>query len=59
MLRHLIQPGEWILIASGLLMLVSVGLIYFGLNFTAWLAAKALYGVGVVLIVIKLFYDKK
>ncbi|MEX1027940.1 MAG: hypothetical protein WD049_08030 [Candidatus Paceibacterota bacterium] len=56
-LRRLIQPGEWVLIASGAVMVVGAVAMHIGQEFYVefWFAAKVLYGIGVVLIVYKLF----
>ena len=40
---------EIALILSGVLMLLSVGVIYLFEDFTVWTAAKVLYGLGVLL----------
>ena len=45
--RH--HPSEIILIASGVFILVSVGVIFYTGDFSLWLYAKILYVVGVIL----------
>ncbi|MEX0930367.1 MAG: hypothetical protein WDZ79_01670 [Candidatus Paceibacterota bacterium] len=59
--RRVLQPGEWVLIASGMLMLVGVGAIYItnDFQFMLWLSAKMLYGAGVIVVVYKLFLGTK
>ena len=46
-----IRVSEMVLIVSGLLILVSVPIIYSSGNFTLWVYAKILYGIGVLIFV--------
>lgn len=46
--KHVEKPSEWLMIAAGLLVLISVPIVAVSGDFKLWFIAKVFFGVGVL-----------